>query len=411
MHNRHLPRVLGSLTVKVALALLVTTTPAEAFSLSDHDLSQAIDSAELSQAAYNPTQPFQYNGWQRIDSGTSASGLKWSLFERHVNGKRELTLAFAGTDVTDVRDWLTNVDQAIPNTRRSAIPPHQYREALAIAQRAVTAADRDANTSLVITGHSLGGGLAQYTAAKLGVRGVVFNAAALGLDTIRNLAPSYRDNPSRQILNISLRQDPVHDATGKLFASRHLGVQVVIDPAPALPGVSPIDLPLLAPDNVRDKLTRHDQRSMIASLKYEQAYGDIRRQVEARPLRGQPTDPVPSWWTEAHKNKPQAQLLAEAESLTSLARGAHKVLIVGQGPAADLMAHRMSKKLGPENVIRQAPTNQDFLMRRAQSVGGSHFRRPAQARPRRRHGRALCCAAQGRRTLCCDRQYDRHGAA
>ena len=144
--------------------------------------------------------------------------------------------------------------QAIPNLPPlPSIPPSQYREALKIAGQYAKEADRYQNVSLVITGHSLGGGLAQYAAMKTGLRGVVFNAAALGSDTFHDIVPQLRNTASRQILNIHMRGDPVHEPTRSILSSRQPGMNYVIDPAPGLPGILPIDVPLLSPAMVKEQ--------------------------------------------------------------------------------------------------------------------------------------------------------------
>lgn len=51
--------------------------------------------AEASLASYNNSAP---TGWLRIHSEQMQSGLTWVLFQRVVNGRTQVILAFRGTD-------------------------------------------------------------------------------------------------------------------------------------------------------------------------------------------------------------------------------------------------------------------------------------------------------------------------
>ncbi len=84
-------------------------------------------------------------------------------------------LAFAGTDPTSVSDWATNVQQG--TGQLSA----QHLQAIRLAQSLGTAVGPD---HLVLTGHSLGGGLASTAAAATGDPAVTFNAAGVHPNTL-----------------------------------------------------------------------------------------------------------------------------------------------------------------------------------------------------------------------------------
>ncbi|MGW5381344.1 hypothetical protein [Nocardia sp. NPDC003963] len=86
-------------------------------------------------------------------------------------------LAFAGSNRTSVRSWRTNLAQGV------GLPARQY----VLAGRLGKLARGAFGDGLVITGHSLGGGLAATAALKSGSPAVTFNAAGLSDRTIAGL--------------------------------------------------------------------------------------------------------------------------------------------------------------------------------------------------------------------------------
>jgi hypothetical protein len=105
---------------------------------------------------------------------------------------RRVVLAFAGTDPTSPSDLVTDVHQAL-NTNPWLIST-QYAQAAALAGHL----QRIHGAFLRVTGHSLGGGLANFASVKLGIPGAGLNAAPLGPGTLlhlllfsRNQAPSF----------------------------------------------------------------------------------------------------------------------------------------------------------------------------------------------------------------------------
>ncbi|CAI0889185.1 DUF2974 domain-containing protein [Serratia fonticola] len=149
---------------------------AEGFSrMSDNDLlSVGIDPASL------------------LDT---ASGLQAGIY----SNKQHYVLAFAGTN--DMRDWLSNVRQA------TGYDDVQYNHAVAIAKNAKAAF----GDGLVITGHSLGGGLAATAALATGSLAVTFNAAGVSDHTLNrfgiNPAAAKQDAESGGIRRYSEQYD------------------------------------------------------------------------------------------------------------------------------------------------------------------------------------------------------------
>ncbi|WP_431225339.1 phospholipase [Serratia sp. L9] len=124
-----------------------------------------------------------------------ASGFQAGIY----TDEQHYVLAFAGTN--DMRDWLSNVRQA------TGYEDMQYNHAVALAKSA-KAAFGDA---LMITGHSLGGGLAATAALATGTLAVTFNAAGVSDHTLNrfgiNPAAAKQDAESGGIRRYSEQYD------------------------------------------------------------------------------------------------------------------------------------------------------------------------------------------------------------
>lgn len=88
---------------------------------------------------------------------------------------QQYVLSFAGTN--DINDWLSNIRQA------TGYEDVQYNQAVALGKTAKMAF----GDALVITGHSLGGGLATTAALASGAFAVTFNAAGVSDHTLNRL--------------------------------------------------------------------------------------------------------------------------------------------------------------------------------------------------------------------------------
>jgi hypothetical protein len=159
--------------------------------------------------------------WQIVDvrdeheTGFRAVALKPSDPNDH-----RVIVAFAGT--RDGRDWKANVGQGL------GLPTRQYREAAAFADKWKAAA----GGNVVLTGHSLGGGLASYASIKTGLRATAVNSAPLALDHLglNPLAASritqyYVPGEALSVLN---RQNPLDVRPGAGIAVQ--GKYSILDP-------------------------------------------------------------------------------------------------------------------------------------------------------------------------------------
>lgn len=101
----------------------------------------------------------------------TASGFQAGIY----NNNQQYVLSFAGTN--DIQDWLSNIRQA------TGYEDVQYNQAVALGKTAKMAF----GDALVITGHSLGGGLAATAALASGTFAVTFNAAGVSDHTLNRL--------------------------------------------------------------------------------------------------------------------------------------------------------------------------------------------------------------------------------
>lgn len=146
-------------------------------------------------------------------------GFHASTYENRAENK--IAIVFEGTSDKireSLGDWSANIGNAVKLTGQ---PPKQYQEALSYAQREVARAKKECPAcEIVVTGHSLGGGLAQYAVSQLAKQGVdlqgyTFNPAALGK------AATGKDSSGR-ITNIIVQGDLIDAAnrsTGILTTS------------------------------------------------------------------------------------------------------------------------------------------------------------------------------------------------
>lgn len=126
------------------------------------------------------------DGWTvvdvREDDGFYDNGFRAIILSGETDSR--IVVAFAGTDFGDFfGDWLTNATQAL------GFVPEQYE----MADRLVAEIKaQNPQKTVVVVGHSLGGGLAAYAAARNKVHGVGINSAPLN-DNLVATAPHKDD--------------------------------------------------------------------------------------------------------------------------------------------------------------------------------------------------------------------------
>lgn len=153
--------------------------------------------AKLAQNVYNYTGAPP--GWVRVPAllptvtiadfghptGYTHSGFQAALYRKLGTSPIPLhVLAFRGTH--SLKDWVQNYKQS-----SHIFTSVQYKHAMALADRVETALALSTPSSLlVLTGHSLGGGLASAAAMANGLNAVTFNPSGVKRSTVEAADPS-----------------------------------------------------------------------------------------------------------------------------------------------------------------------------------------------------------------------------
>ncbi len=136
-------------------------------------------------------------------------GLHAVLFQNTYTG--DYVLAFRGTDAFSARDWIADINQALSNYIR--IPTKQYNLAVKIAKELK---DEYGEEDLILTGHSLGGGLAQTAALANGLRAICFDAAGITRHTLKTygITSKLLNMNKKEIVHVNVRWSPLTDLDG-----------------------------------------------------------------------------------------------------------------------------------------------------------------------------------------------------
>ncbi len=244
-----------------------------------------LELAQIAQTVYNPDTA-SVAGWNRLDDAAlTQAGIDPSSLENsdtgfragiYTDGNGRYVVAFAGSN--DVQDWITNARQGI------GWDTAQYDQAVQLAQDAQQAFGEN----MIITGHSLGGGLASVAAAATDTTAVTFNAAgahddtltALGLDPAQVRADAEggqirRYNVGGEILTAAQEDIPLVNGIPDA-----LGHEITLDDPdpPQAPDFTwnPIEMAKRTADYLADKATRpgelHGMGPMIEAMQEQQPW-------------------------------------------------------------------------------------------------------------------------------------------
>ncbi len=204
--------------------------------------AKALMSADV-YGPYNPTPQVDIPGYKRmspdeinklLDSTTAASKFDTESPNFHaalyasVKSPTVYTLAFRGTQ--EKVDWVTNAENGL------GVESGAYKSAVALAQE-VKSAVKHAGGTLEVTGHSLGGGLAQAASSVTGAKGAIFNAAAFNPMSVPNFNGR---NPEQNLVNYHVAGEPL--TTAQIWNIGMPGVAARQAGLPAPPNAGLLDL-------------------------------------------------------------------------------------------------------------------------------------------------------------------------
>ena len=121
-------------------------------------------------------------------------------------------LTYRGTETFSYMDWIADMVQASSDYMKIATP--QYNQAVIVAGYLK---DKLGTDSLILTGHSLGGGMAQTAALAHGLSAVCFEAAGITQNTLNRYGISVDQvsEHKKNILHVNVRWDPLSDTDGR----------------------------------------------------------------------------------------------------------------------------------------------------------------------------------------------------
>ena len=186
------------------------------------------EKAMLACAVYDLSKSELSDGWRQIAKKWDKDGFQAAVYERTLsNGQKDLKVVFAGTN--DRHDMATDVNAGSFISADWAFGPvrelaeQQFVRAQAYAAGFVHMAKNDSSIrSIELLGHSLGGELAQFTAAKLDVQATVFNSASMVI-MAEKMTTRDMETANRRVTQYVNSEDRVFPITSALPMARQFG--------------------------------------------------------------------------------------------------------------------------------------------------------------------------------------------
>ena len=166
---------------------------------------EVLDYAKLSCAVYNVGKKscVMPGNWKEVPTKQPDDLTSGFVAQAYRNGT-QVVIVFRGTD--DWADWMNNAVNFL------GYPAEQYYQGIELVRGMIESAEKQGCTEVVLTGHSLGGGIASFAALWFAKKAIIFNAAGLG-DGMRadiNIKPNLEKHQSL-IHNIDMEGDPVSE--------------------------------------------------------------------------------------------------------------------------------------------------------------------------------------------------------
>ena len=224
-------------------------------------LGRSIPFARLADAVYDFDNVI-VDQWVLIDKKDKSSGMQAVVYSNEETG--ELALVFRGTETCDLPCSLRESaeflsDAAADGMLTFGLVHGQFKDAVRYAQDVID--NLAQRRKIIVTGHSLGGGLAQGVGAAFGLETYAFNSAPVPDDFFKKYPPALPMEILNEMMHVIADiHDPVSntDETGKLYVNAdHASTLLQFD----------FDLKEVLPDELR-KLNdlRFDRHSMTRLL-------------------------------------------------------------------------------------------------------------------------------------------------
>ncbi len=177
--------------------------------------------------------------------------------EFYTNDNDGAVIVFRGTDLFSIPDWTANITNGLLQ-----LYPNQYSLASDFVSKVLSSEHCKGNIckNIVVTGHSLGGALAQYVALSWGLKAYVFNSAGLGVITRVSFDSNMADKA--EIVGFVGEGNKNGIKYGLADIVEKTGKRFYEDPI-----VIPIDLPLWVLDQLSVWASIHRIKNMYSSLR------------------------------------------------------------------------------------------------------------------------------------------------
>lgn len=287
--------------------------------------------------------------WHIIDQDHLMSGLNYTLYERQSpSGRIEWDFNISGTETKDrsgnfdPKDWISNLNHGADLTPsiNSFVTERQYKDGLDFVKKYLETTDRSPNHTISVSGHSLGGGIAQYIAKYLGIRGYVANAVALTINTslftegipTLDISSHQFELSKSNISNLVVRYEPVQILPGKHYGERETinGVDEIGNLVSRL-----------------DKLKLHSNETIITSYEYhiKNKYNDNPKRIEREMERATNIDwnnsNIPIYSIPLNSNN----LRSNIQTTLNLVPNIKNFVVVGSGSASNQMTSVLDNKI------------------------------------------------------------------
>ncbi len=195
-------------------------------------LGRSIPFARLADAVYDFDNTI-VDQWVLIDTKDKNSGMQAAVYSNEETG--ELALAFRGTETCDIPCSLRETaeflrDAAADGMLTLGMVHAQFKDAVKYTQDVINLAQ---GRKIIVTGHSLGGGLAQAVGAAFGLETYAFNAAPVPDDFFKKYPPALPAEALNEMIRVIADiHDPVSntDETGKFYVNAsHASVLLQFD--------------------------------------------------------------------------------------------------------------------------------------------------------------------------------------